>query len=149
MNDNPRTEDPDPLQEDPDPLQPERAGALFVPVRPGPAGCCARLFRTPLGVRTAVAFTVERQLIRTLGQRQAWVRLAEPAVRALVAPLGVVDLVVDPLLAVPGPGTASRGQRTHRPAPAPQRARRPVRRPRAADAVRAAATPSLSPASTS
>lgn len=35
MNDNPRTEDPDPLQEDPDPLQPDRAGALFVPVRPG------------------------------------------------------------------------------------------------------------------
>ncbi|MFE6666447.1 SAV_915 family protein [Streptomyces sp. NPDC057697] len=149
MNDNRRTEDPAPLQEDPDPLQPDRAGALFVPVRPGPAGCCARLFRTPLGVRTAVAFTDERQLIRTLGRRQAWVRLAEPAVRALVAPLGVVELVVDPRLAVPGPGTAPGGRRAHRPVPAPQRARRAVRRPRPAEAVRAPGSPSLSATSAS
>ncbi|MEU8505003.1 SAV_915 family protein [Streptomyces brevispora] len=90
--------------EDPDPLQPDRTGALFVPVRPGPVGCCARLFRTPLGVRTAVAFTDERQLTLTLGRRQTWIRLSEPAVRALVAPLGIVVLTVDPLLAAPGVG---------------------------------------------
>ncbi|MGW1405545.1 SAV_915 family protein [Streptomyces sp. NPDC002403] len=93
MNDNQRAEGPDPLQ-------PDRAGTLFVPVRPGPAGCCARLFRTPLGARTAVAFTHERRLVRTLGQRQTWIRLSEPAIRALVAPLGVTGLVVDPQLAV-------------------------------------------------
>lgn len=62
--------------EDPDPLRPSRTGALFVPVRPGPGGHCARLFRTPLGVRTAVAFTHERQLTLTLGQRQPWIRLS-------------------------------------------------------------------------
>lgn len=126
--------------EDPDPLPAHRAGALFLPVRPGPAGYCARLFRTPLGVRTAVAFTDEPRLIRTLGRQQAWIRLSEPAVRALVAPLGVVGLTVDPLMTAPGPGdgTAGRTRRGHRPA----------RDPRPADASRASGTPSLS-ASTS
>lgn len=96
--------------EDPDPLHPHRPGVLFVPVRPGLVGYCARLFRTPLGVRTAVAFTDERQLARTLGQQQAWVRLSEPAVRALVAPLGIVGLTVDPLMTAPGPGGRTHGK---------------------------------------
>ncbi|MFF2009428.1 SAV_915 family protein [Streptomyces sp. NPDC058195] len=118
-----------PCAEDPDPLRPGRTGTLFVPVRPGPAGCCARLFRTPLGERTAVAFTGERQLVRALGGRQHWIRLSEPAVRALTAPLGVTTLVVDPLLAVPGP------------AEVPGRpVRRTVRRPRPAGAPSLTAT---------
>ncbi|MFB4420031.1 SAV_915 family protein [Streptomyces sp. QL37] len=125
--------------EDPDPLQPIRTGALFVPVRQGPTGCCARLFRTPLGGRTAVAFTDERRLALTLGRRQTWIRLSEPAVRALVAPLGIVDLVVDPLLAAPGPRDASTTGFT----------RRPAGEPRPADPLRPAAARPLSPASTS
>ncbi|MEE4489538.1 SAV_915 family protein [Streptomyces sp. BE230] len=135
--------------EDPDPLPVNRTGALFVPARPGPAGYCARLFRTPLGARTAVAFTDERQLIRTLGQQQTWIRLSEPAVRALVAPLGVVDLTIDPLLAAPGPGApplAGPGSRTGR---NPQRTYRPSQDPRAVGALRASGTPSLFPASIS
>ncbi|MFF2898844.1 SAV_915 family protein [Streptomyces sp. NPDC057966] len=117
--------------EDPDPLRPSRTGALLVPVRPGPGGYCARLFRTPLGVRTAVAFTHERQLALTLGQRQPWIRLSEPAVRALVAPLGIVGLVVDPLLAVPGPdATAPVVSPARRAAPAPQHDRRTAVVPR-------------------
>ncbi|MFE3907320.1 SAV_915 family protein [Streptomyces sp. NPDC059153] len=142
MNDNQRAEDPDPLQ-------PNRTGALFVPVRPGPVGYCARLFRTPLGVRTAVAFTNERRLTLTLGQRQTWIRLSEPAVRALVAPLGVLGLVVDPLLAAPGPSASPAVKFTHRTAPAPQRELRPDWDLRAVDVVRATGTQSLSPASTS
>ncbi|MFE9860516.1 SAV_915 family protein [Streptomyces sp. NPDC005780] len=103
--------------EGPDPHA-HRAGVLFVPVRPGPVGYCARLLRTPLGVRTAVAFADEPRLTRTLGRQQAWIRLFEPAVRALAAPLGVVDLTVDPLMTAPGSGdlTADRPQRDHRPA---------------------------------
>lgn len=116
--------------EDPDPLHPHRTGVLFVPVRPGPMGYSARLFRTPLGVRTAVAFTDERRLARTLGQRQACIRLSEPAVRALVAPLGIVGLTVDPLLTAPGPGG------------------RTARKPQGEQRLRASGTPSLS-ASTS
>ncbi|MER7395912.1 SAV_915 family protein [Streptomyces sp. NPDC000151] len=76
-----------------------RAGALYVPVRPGPAGYAARLFRTPLGERTAVGFTTLHQLVTTLGPGQAWIKLSEPALRALTAPLGITRLLLNPALA--------------------------------------------------
>ncbi|MGA4847017.1 SAV_915 family protein [Streptomyces sp. G5(2025)] len=82
--------------EDPEPCEPGPAGPLFVPVRPGPAGCVARLFRTPVGERTAVAFTTPQRLSAALGARQPWIRLSEQALRALAAPLGVSGLTVDP-----------------------------------------------------
>lgn len=96
--------------EDPEPAERFPAGPMFVPVRPGPAGCTARLFPTPLGERTAVGFTSERRLTATLGRGQAWIRLAEPALRALVEPLGVTRLTVDPpaLGAVARPGGGRR-----------------------------------------
>ncbi|MFF4253463.1 SAV_915 family protein [Streptomyces sp. NPDC001663] len=87
--------------EDPEPSDRFPAGPLFVPVRPGPSGCAARLFRTPLGDRTAVAFTSVRNLTSTLGPDQAWIRLAEPALRALTEPLGVTGLTLDPRFAAP------------------------------------------------
>ncbi|MFF5146506.1 SAV_915 family protein [Streptomyces sp. NPDC013157] len=89
--------------DDPEPSDRSPAGPLFVPVRPGPAGCAARLFRTPLGERTAVGFTSARGLAATLGSDQAWIRLAEPALRALAAPLGVTTVTVDPQLSAPAP----------------------------------------------
>ncbi|WP_327112804.1 hypothetical protein OG206_05555 [Streptomyces sp. NBC_01341] len=138
-----------PCTEDPEPLHPHRAGALFVPVRQGPGGCCARLVRTPLGVRTAVAFTDERQLPRTLGQQQIWIRLSEPAVRAFVAPLGVVDLTVDPFLVAASPGEASVARLGGRTACEPRRTYGPARCPRAVDPLRASGTPSLSSATNS
>ncbi|MFH9420193.1 SAV_915 family protein [Streptomyces sp. NPDC017529] len=88
--------------EDPEPAEPVPAGPLFVPVRPGPAGCTARLFRTALGGRTAVGFTSPQRLAAALGADQPWIRLAEPALRALAEPLGAAVLTVDPRLA---PGT--------------------------------------------
>ncbi|WP_426367926.1 SAV_915 family protein [Streptomyces sp. E-08] len=88
--------------EDPEPSERVPAGPLLVPVRPGPAGCSARLFRTPLGGRTAVGFTSEARLAATLGPDHACVRLSEPALRALVTPLGVTALTVDPQFAAPG-----------------------------------------------
>lgn len=90
--------------EDPEPSERFPAGPLYVPVRPGPgAACAARLFRTPLGDRTAVGFTSSRQLAATLGPDQPWIRLAEPALRALTAPLGVTTVTVDPQFAAPAP----------------------------------------------
>ncbi|WP_217554573.1 SAV_915 family protein [Streptomyces sp. GbtcB6] len=89
--------------DDPEPSDRSPAGPLFVPVRPGPAGCAARLFRTPLGERTAVGFTSARALVATLGPDQAWIRLAEPALRALAAPLGVTTVTVDPQLSARAP----------------------------------------------
>ncbi|MET9292200.1 SAV_915 family protein [Streptomyces sp. NPDC003077] len=89
MSENPHPEDPEPAERVP-------AGPLFVPVRPGPAGWTARLFRTPLGGRTAVGFTSHQRLAATLGTGHRWVRLAEPALRALAEPLGASVLTVDP-----------------------------------------------------
>ncbi|MEU6599929.1 SAV_915 family protein [Streptomyces flaveolus] len=89
--------------DDPEPCDPFPAGPLYVPVRPGPSGCAARLFRTPLGDRTAVGFTSASRLTATLGAGQAWIRLAEPALRALTAPLGITTVTVDPRLTAPAP----------------------------------------------
>ena len=89
--------------EDPEPSERFPAGPLFVPVRPGHSACAARLFRTPLGDRTAVGFTSQRQLTATLGPDQPWIRLAEPALRSLAAPLGVTTVTVDPQFCAPAP----------------------------------------------
>lgn len=70
-----------------------------MPVRHGSAGGCQlRFLRTPLGARTAVGFTSPQRLAAVLGERQAWIRLAEPALRVLAEPLGVVTVTVDPQL---------------------------------------------------
>ena len=108
--------------DDPEPADRFPAGPLYVPVRPGPSGCTARLFRTPLGGRTAVGFTSARRLVATLGPGQAWIRLAEPALRALAAPLGVTTVTVDPQLTAPAPAPV----RSAIPAPAPVPALRTV-----------------------
>lgn len=89
--------------EDPEPSDRVPAGPLFVPVRSGPAGCTARLFRTPLGGRTAVGFTSAQRLAAALGGGQPWVRLSEPALRALTEPLGATGLTVDPRLTPEAP----------------------------------------------
>ncbi|MFW6691309.1 SAV_915 family protein [Streptomyces sp. MAR4 CNX-425] len=77
---------------------PQRRPRLYVPVLDGTRGMRLRMFRTPLGTRTAVAFTSEAALRRALGPEQEWVRLGEPALRALTAPLGADRITVDPLL---------------------------------------------------
>ncbi|MBC2877590.1 hypothetical protein K7I03_06675 [Streptomyces mobaraensis] len=74
---------------------------MYVPVRPCPVGFALRVFRTPLGGRTAVAFTTPARLTACLGAHQPTVRLALPAVRALAAPLGVTLVSVDPQLTAP------------------------------------------------
>ncbi|MGW2836912.1 SAV_915 family protein [Streptomyces sp. NPDC001493] len=128
--------DSDPLEPVPagPPIASVPAGPLFVPVRAGSARCPssvqARFFRTPLGARTAVAFTSERRLVATLGAGQQWVRLCEPALRDLAAPLGVRTLTVDPLLSAPRaadphpsvPHTAAHAAPTASTAPARQAA---------------------------
>jgi hypothetical protein len=78
-----------------------------------------RVFRTPLGDRTAVGFTSARRLTATLGAGQAWIRLAEPALRALTAPLGITTVTVDPQFTAPASAPA--------PAPAPASTTRSAR----------------------
>ncbi|MEU2432068.1 SAV_915 family protein [Streptomyces sp. NPDC007861] len=103
--------------EDPEPSERIPAGPLFVPVRPGRTGCTARFFRTPLGRRTAVGFTSAERLAATLGEDQPRIRLSEPALRALAAPLGVTALTIDPQLSAPAP--AAGPALAAAPAPAP------------------------------
>ncbi|MFI6375640.1 SAV_915 family protein [Streptomyces sp. NPDC050546] len=89
----------------------------------------ARLFRTPLGERTSVGFTSRRALAETLGPGQEWIRLAEPALRALTAPLGVTSLTVDPQLCAPAPARTG----TRAPAGAPAQSMAAPPRPQAAE----------------
>ncbi|MET8324818.1 SAV_915 family protein [Streptomyces sp. NPDC005181] len=105
--------------EDPEPAERIPAGPLFVPVRPGPAGFPARFFRTPLGRRTAVGFTSTERLSATLGEDHPRIRLSEPALRALAAPLSVTALTIDPPFSAPAPAAI--------PAPAPVVATDPAR----------------------
>ncbi|MFD5144319.1 SAV_915 family protein [Streptomyces sp. NPDC058401] len=77
------------------------AGPLYVPARPGGAHQVVRLFRTPLGTRTAVGFTSPARLAATLGAEQPWIRLSETALRAMARPLGISSLTVDPTLTAP------------------------------------------------
>ncbi|WP_019071135.1 SAV_915 family protein [Streptomyces hokutonensis] len=93
----------EPSESPAEPSEPVPAGLLYVPVRSGPAGCTARYFRTPLGGRTAVGFTSAARLAATLGPEQAAIRLSEPALRALAAPLGVTALTVDPQFSAAAP----------------------------------------------
>lgn len=96
--------------DDADPDERRPAAALYVPVRLGSAGGQQlRFSRTPLGVRTAVGFTSPERLCAVLGPDQSWIRLAEPALRSLAAPLGVTTVTVDPQLAAPAP-TAVRAE---------------------------------------
>ncbi|MGW4545435.1 SAV_915 family protein [Streptomyces violaceorubidus] len=122
--------------EDPDPSEPLPAGPLYVPVRPGPSSCTIRLFRTPLGGRTAVGFTSERRLVATLGAHQARIRLAEPALRALTAPLGFTTVTVNPQITAPAPAPDPASAPAPAPAPAPDPASAP-----APDPASAAVTP--------
>ncbi|MFD3872731.1 SAV_915 family protein [Streptomyces sp. NPDC058623] len=93
-------------EDDPEPEERVPAGPLFVPVRPGSGGgggvgTVIRLFRTPLGLRTAVGFTDAGRLAATLGAGQPWIRLSESVLRALCEPLGAPLLTVDPTLSAP------------------------------------------------
>ncbi|MFG2292701.1 SAV_915 family protein [Streptomyces sp. NPDC048603] len=114
--------------DDPEPEERVPAGLLYVPVRPGTAEVVVRLFRTPLGARTAVGFTDPERLAATLGAEQPWIRLSEPALRAMAEPLGAVLLTVDPRFTAPavngtgagtGAGCATGASPAADPVPAP------------------------------
>ncbi|PWK64527.1 hypothetical protein BCL76_115171 [Streptomyces sp. CG 926] len=100
-------------EDDPEPEEPVPAGPLYVPVRPGNSvgsGTVIRLFRTPLGVRTAVGFTRVERLAATLGEGQEYIRLSETLLRELCETLGAELVTVDPTLSAPAATPT-----THRP----------------------------------
>jgi hypothetical protein len=72
---------------------------VFCPVTPGPAGTLAvRIGRLASGQRTGLAFTSPAALRAALGAGQPWIRLSEPTLRELLAPLGVHQIRLDPLI---------------------------------------------------
>ncbi|WP_322871349.1 SAV_915 family protein [Streptomyces goshikiensis] len=96
-------------EEDPEPEERIPAGLLCVPVRPGDtAATVIRLFRTPLGARTAVGFTRRERLVSTLGAGQAYIRLSESVLRELCGPLGAAVITVDPTLSAPAATATTR-----------------------------------------
>ncbi|MFF8836930.1 SAV_915 family protein [Streptomyces sp. NPDC015130] len=100
---------------------PPAAGRLCVPVRPSAGGWATRLFRTPVGGRTAVAFTDPARLRTVLGAAQPWILLSEPALRALTEPLGVHELRIDPAFTAPAPvATATPAPSTTTPVAGPR-----------------------------
>ncbi|MFJ8013464.1 SAV_915 family protein [Streptomyces sp. NPDC096339] len=106
--------------DDPEPGERVPAGLLYVPVRPGTTRVAVRVFRTPLGARTAVGFTDPGRLAATFGAEQPWIRLSEGALRAMAEPLGVVLLTVDPTFTAPAvTGSLATGSPTAGPAAAP------------------------------
>ncbi|MFE5806607.1 SAV_915 family protein [Streptomyces sp. NPDC056491] len=100
----PEPEEPEPAapgHADPEPVERVPAGLLYVPVRPGTREVTLRMFRTPLGHRTAVGFTRTELLAATLGPHAPWIRLSASALRALAAPLGASLLTIDPTYSAP------------------------------------------------
>ncbi|MEV0589918.1 SAV_915 family protein [Nonomuraea cavernae] len=69
---------------------------LFVPVSMSACATALRLFRTASGERTAVAFSSPLTLAKVLGTDQRWVVLTAPALRGMIAELGVNGIILDP-----------------------------------------------------
>ncbi|MFC5719145.1 SAV_915 family protein [Streptomyces gamaensis] len=91
------------------PLDRGSADPLYVPVRPCADGFALRIFRSPLGARTAVAFTSRARLLAVLGAGHDCVRLSLDAVHALTAPLGIDSVRLDPQLTAPPVRTGPEG----------------------------------------
>jgi hypothetical protein len=69
---------------------------FLVPVRTSKAGTLAlRTGRLLTGERVGLAFTSEASLLLALGPAQQWARLGYPAMREMLAPLGITHVRVD------------------------------------------------------
>jgi hypothetical protein len=81
----------------------------LVPVSATPSGTLAlRTGRLASGERIGLAFTCEQSLKEVLGPWQQWTRLSERALHAMLAPVGVARVRIDPHPAAGGPGGACR-----------------------------------------
>lgn len=76
-------------------------GLLVVPVA-GSEMLALRSGRTPTGERVGIAFTTESRLIQVMGAGQRWIHLSEAAMKAMLAPLGIARVQVDPGMIAPG-----------------------------------------------
>ncbi|MEU8296400.1 SAV_915 family protein [Micromonospora sp. NPDC048909] len=74
-----------------------------VPVHevPGRQAMTVRTARLPQGQRVGLAFTGPEKLASAMGADQPWTRLCESALRAMLKPLGIDRIQLDPLLVAP------------------------------------------------
>ena len=69
---------------------------FLVPVRTTKAGTLAlHTGRLLTGERVGLAFTSEASLLLAMGPSQEWTRLGYPAIRDMLAPLGIKNVRVD------------------------------------------------------
>lgn len=79
----------------------ELMNVMVVPVR-GAGTVALRCGRLPSGERVGIAFSDEKRLAEVMGADQPWIHLSLDAQRAMLAPLGIQTIQVDPgLLAKP------------------------------------------------
>ena len=74
---------------------------MVVPVRTGSETASLRCGRRTDGRRAGIAFTTPARLIEVMGADQPWIYLHERAMRAMLAPLGVTRIQVDPDVVTP------------------------------------------------
>lgn len=77
-------------------------GLMVVPVRSGSGMVCLQCGRLPTGERVGIAFTTEARLAGVMGADQPWIHLNDRAMKAMLAPLGVTRIQVDPGLVSAG-----------------------------------------------
>ncbi len=115
-----------------------------VPVRdlPGRPVRTVRTGRSPQGQRVGIAFTRPELLVAAMGADQPWEELCESALRAMLRPLGIDVIQVDPLLVAPplDPQTAARPTTAAR----PQTAAGPIGQARTKRTASAMTWPSVS-----
>jgi hypothetical protein len=75
---------------------------MVVPVWASSGMVCLRCGRSPSGERVGIAFTTQARLVEVMGVEQPWIHLDERAMRAMLAPLGVTRIQVDPGVVAPG-----------------------------------------------
>lgn len=86
---------------------------LWVPVKKSAFGTVSvKLARTPDGRRAGVGFTSAAGLSRVFGASQPSIRISLPALKAMLAPLGVTGVEVDVFGAL-DPAVLSLGSREH------------------------------------
>ncbi|NYE48371.1 hypothetical protein HDA32_003491 [Spinactinospora alkalitolerans] len=95
--------------------------ALYVPVHASGGVEALRLARLDSGERVALAFTELTRLRAAMGPDQPWTRLAEPALRSMLRPLGVSGIRIDAW------AVADRSPRRRPPHRGPRRTTAPTR----------------------
>lgn len=86
----------------------ESAHICFVPVRSvAGSALVVQTGRLPRGQRVGIAFTAPDRLAKAMGRHQLWTQLSVSALRAMLAPLGITSIQLDPILVGPALGESS------------------------------------------